>query len=265
MAKISVITTVYNTAEYIKKCIDSVLNQSFKDYELIIIDDCSTDNSLEIVNSYDDSRIKVICNEYNLGAGKSRQVGIDNAIGNFTYFLDSDDFIEPDCLLNLYNATLLNSFDIVSCGIKINNITDELIKEMIFPYHLGGKLIRRTLWNKVKYCTLSYYEDSPTFFRLKLFTNKIGSISYEGHNYTIREGSLTRTSTSLKTSIYRLLSVIDNIKFLESINYDYKLIESLKRDLKLKYMLFSFNRKKTKDTNLYKEELDTVESFCKSI
>ena len=94
---ISVITTVYNIEKYISECIESILKQSFTDFELIIINDCSTDNSLNIVNSYaeKDNRIRVINNEKNLGCGMGRYIGINEAKGDFIAFIDGDDYVTP--------------------------------------------------------------------------------------------------------------------------------------------------------------------------
>ena len=112
--KISVIVPMYNAEKYLKLCIDSILSQTFKDFELILIDDCSTDKTLEIAKSFDDSRIKILQNKKNLGSpGLTRNVGIDAAQGDYIYFCDNDDALLPKALENLYNAAE-NNFDIVN-------------------------------------------------------------------------------------------------------------------------------------------------------
>ena len=88
---VSIITPVYNSANYVKRTIGSVLNQTYKNFELLIIDDCSTDNTINIVNSYDDKRIKVIKSDRNYGAAHSRNVGICESAGDYIAFLDGDD------------------------------------------------------------------------------------------------------------------------------------------------------------------------------
>ena len=97
--KISVIVPVYNAANYIAKCIQSVQNQTFSSWELILIDDGSQDNSLDIIRRFaiEDDRIKVIHQE-NSGAGMARNNGIENAIGDYIVFLDSDDYISEKYL-----------------------------------------------------------------------------------------------------------------------------------------------------------------------
>ena len=89
---ISVIITSYNYSQYIKDTIQSVIDQTYNDWELIIIDDCSKDNSVDIIKTFNDKRIKLIINEQNLGLTKSIKIGIEKASGNWIAFLESDDF-----------------------------------------------------------------------------------------------------------------------------------------------------------------------------
>ena len=99
MPKISVIVPVYNTEKYIGRCIESILNQSYKELEVIVINDGSSDGSAEIIRKYaeDDSRIIFIDNK-NCGVSESRNIGIRNAKGEYIQFVDSDDFIDENML-----------------------------------------------------------------------------------------------------------------------------------------------------------------------
>jgi teichuronic acid biosynthesis glycosyltransferase TuaG len=90
--KVSVIIPMYNSSKYIKECVQSVLNQTYKNIELIIVDDMSSDNSVEIVEQFKDDRIKLIKLSKNVGAALARNKGIDNATGEYICFLDSDDY-----------------------------------------------------------------------------------------------------------------------------------------------------------------------------
>ena len=96
---VSVIVPIYNSEQYLHRCIDSIVNQSYKDIEIILINDGSTDNSGEICNEYAviDNRIKVM-NTQNNGPAAARNIGIENSKGKFIFFVDSDDFIENDAL-----------------------------------------------------------------------------------------------------------------------------------------------------------------------
>ena len=101
---ISIIVPVYNVEEYLQRCIDSILNQRFKDFELILINDGSTDNSLKICKEYSlsDSRVKVI-NKENGGLSSARNAGINIAKGKYIGFVDSDDWINEEMYQTLYN------------------------------------------------------------------------------------------------------------------------------------------------------------------
>lgn len=97
-SKISIITPVFNDEGFIEQTIECVLNQTYSNFELIIIDDCSPDNSMDIVQTFKDERIRIIHNQKNEGAAYSRNVGIAAATGDYIAFLDGDDLWEPDKL-----------------------------------------------------------------------------------------------------------------------------------------------------------------------
>lgn len=103
MPEISIITPSYNSSKYLQETIDSVLKQTFQDWEWLITDDCSTDNSVEILEKQNDSRIKVFITEKNGGAGHARNISLENATGRFITFLDADDFWEPNFLEEMIN------------------------------------------------------------------------------------------------------------------------------------------------------------------
>ena len=100
MIKVSVVVPVYNTSKYLRRCLDSLVNQTLKDIEIIIINDKSTDNSKDIIKEYESkyNNIKVIHNKTNKGIGYNRNLGIEIASGKYIAFVDSDDYID----LNLY-------------------------------------------------------------------------------------------------------------------------------------------------------------------
>lgn len=110
MVQVSIIVPVYNVDEYLEKCIQSILNQSYNNFELILINDGSSDSSLEICNKYKvkDNRIKII-NQTNQGVGVARNNGLNLAKGKYVYFCDADDFIENDLLLD--NVNLAEEYD----------------------------------------------------------------------------------------------------------------------------------------------------------
>lgn len=103
---ISVIIPVYNVEKYLEQCLDSVVNQSYMNLEIICIDDCSTDNSLEIAENFakKDSRIKIFKNNSNLGVGSARNIGLKNAKGEYIHFLDPDDWLEKNAYEKLIKS-----------------------------------------------------------------------------------------------------------------------------------------------------------------
>lgn len=115
--KISVIIPCYNVEKYLKECLDSVLNQTFKDYEIICIEDCSTDNTKMILKEYA-GKIQIVENEKNQGLAVSRNIGLSYANGEFIYFLDSDDTISEDCLKILYDRISEDKSDIAMSQIQ---------------------------------------------------------------------------------------------------------------------------------------------------
>lgn len=115
MAKVSVVMPLYNAENFLELSVQSVLQQTFKDFELILVDDCSTDGTLAIAESFDDARIKILRNEKNLGTpGATRNVGLDAAQGEYVYFMDDDDVLLERGLEVLVDAAEKNSADAVN-------------------------------------------------------------------------------------------------------------------------------------------------------
>ena len=114
--KVSIIVPVYNVEKYLRQCVDSIVNQSLKEIEIICINDGSTDNSLQILEGYAqrDKRIKII-NKRNEGLSTARNTGMEYATGEYIGFVDSDDFINEKMYENLYKNAKSNKSDIVMC------------------------------------------------------------------------------------------------------------------------------------------------------
>jgi glycosyltransferase involved in cell wall biosynthesis len=116
MAKVSIVIPVYNVEKYLRECLDSILNQSLRDIEVICVDDGSKDNSLKILEEYSqkDSRLSVIIQK-NQGAGAARNIGLERATGEYVLFFDSDDYILEGALEKLYNHAQSKNADITIC------------------------------------------------------------------------------------------------------------------------------------------------------
>lgn len=151
--KISVIIPVYNTEKYVRKCIESILGQTYRNFELIIIDDGSVDDSLNVINGFSDERIQVISKK-NEGVSATRNLGLDVATGEYILFIDSDDWIEQDMLEVLINNIVKTGADISCCqsDYKIQKSITELEvwnKDKTIEEFLIHKIINGSLVNKL--------------------------------------------------------------------------------------------------------------------
>lgn len=273
MNKVSVITTVWNVEEWLEKNIQTFLNQTLKESELILINDCSPDNSKDIISKYVDPRIKVINNEINLGPGVSRQIGLDNSDGEYTIFVDGDDWLEDDCLEIMYNEAVKQNADIVSCrtiqhndyGLLKNEEIGHIYYKEDFYNFINNKLIKREIWSKTHYSPLRFREDINTLFRCLEFSNNTIKLEYAGYHYNLRPNSLTSTpNIAGKSYLYNALAIIENIQFFKNIN-----IEPSKR-YKYHYNILNvaqcFSMAKTflkEDIDQYREECDIIKNFIK--
>ena len=117
--KVSILVPIYNVEKYLSRCIESVLSQDFRDYELILVDDGSPDRCPQICDEYakKDSRIKVI-HKKNGGLSDARNIGLDIATGEYVMFIDSDDFVDIDMMESMMNNMIDNNVDLVVCNIK---------------------------------------------------------------------------------------------------------------------------------------------------
>lgn len=161
---ITVIIPVYNCEKYLNTCIESIVNQTYKNLEIILVNDGSTDNTKDICNIWKkkDSRIKVY-NIKNNGSAHARNIGILNSSGDYFYFIDSDDYIESDMLENLlflmekYNCQIVESgYDLVNDrGDMINSCSYDLYHLQEFTsyeamqYHIKDEIFKQIIWNKL--------------------------------------------------------------------------------------------------------------------
>ena len=213
--KFSIIVPVYNTEKYLKRCLDSIKGQSFKDYEVIIVNDGSTDNSSDIISKYP---YKVI-NQENLGLSMARNNGVKVASGEYLIFLDSDDYIEKD-LLKEINKSLSNNPDLVRYQIKevFDNKSDINYEEISFDnkngveafklitnYHFvenaWAYAIKREFYLKEKFSFKkgTYHEDFGLMPLVIIKSKIVNSINYVGYCYYQRDGSIMNSSDYSKT------------------------------------------------------------------
>lgn len=206
---ISVIINAYNSEKFIKKCLDSVLNQTYENLEILVINDGSTDKTLDIVKSYKDSRINIITTK-NQGLSLSRNTGIDNAKGEYLYFVDADDFIEKDTIEYLYNlcktynvdfattnALVIFDYDYKKKNIKekieILNSNTMLKKVLLAEQYTGtswNKLIKKELYNDIRFEN-RIINDIVVTYKLVLKTDKIIFSNQKKYYYLKHDSSIS--------------------------------------------------------------------------
>ena len=138
MPAISVVIPVYNTAKFLPQCLDSIVHQTFSDFEAIIVDDGSTDNSIEIMREYAgcDSRFSIVQQE-NKGLSEARNAGIDVARGDWITFVDSDDMLAPNFLQSLFDAIVETGADIACSGKLLFGDVEQKASKISMPAHYG--------------------------------------------------------------------------------------------------------------------------------
>lgn len=189
MAKISIIVPVYNSEKYLSKCLDSLVNQTLQDIEIIIINDGSTDNSQNIIDNYIKKHPTKIKNffQQNSGQASARNFGIKNAKGEFIAFVDSDDYLELDAYEKAYTFAMQNNFDIVSFNFWEETVDNKYkssyrkftdvepdIKYVLNETSPCNKIIKTNLFikNNIKFLDNYIYEDLELIPRLILYTDK---------------------------------------------------------------------------------------------
>lgn len=226
MADISIIVPIYNAEKYLNKCIESLINQTKKELEFILINDGSTDNSEEIIKSYKDKRIKYFKNE-NQGIGKTRNFGIEKATGKYIMFVDSDDYIDKNMAKLMFDKAFSNSLDMVVCD-YYKVINNENIEEKLpsfkpttlknSPDLLCG--INLSPWNKIyktslikdnniKFVENLKYEDAPFVIEALDKANKVGKVNKCLNYYVIHGNSET---TVRDKRVFDILKIIDKIR-----------------------------------------------------
>ena len=217
---ITVIIPIYNNERYLNKCIDSVLEQTYQNIEVILIDDCSTDDSWKVALDYKDKDKRVVCffNEKNIGVGGTRNFGLEQAKGKYIYFLDSDDYIEKTTLADLYNT--IQEGDSFSCMTQgYRHIDGKAILYLRSREELSllqSPSVCRRLFNKeiidqsgIRFSNLPIGEDLEFVFKIMMYNNKISYIDKALYHYIVHSDSSIHSSVQKQLSI---LNVIDNIE-----------------------------------------------------
>lgn len=250
---VSIIVPVYNTQDYLNNCIDSILNQTYKNIEIILIDDGSTDRSAEICDQYAtiDNRVRVI-HQKNSGVSNARNKGLEQSKGDYVAFVDSDDTIDKDFIDVLHNG-FYESIDMTVCAFDIvkdqhrlniqNNIyeveekkvlsREEAIETVLygklFAGHSCNKMFRKKVLNNIKFQDNIYiYEDMLFVLEYLLKSNNVLYLEKPLYRYYIRDNSASHgTMSDKKMTAFNSLDIIEKRientygkKFLSLVNYN---------------------------------------------
>ncbi len=220
--KLSIIVPVYGVEKYIDKCLNSLVKQSLKEIEIIVVNDGTKDNSQKIVDKYVKKypdKIKSYIKE-NGGQGSARNYGLKKASGEYIGYVDSDDFVEKDMYKKLYNKAKENNYDIVVCGnynvsedyqnknidAFINNYNTDLENIFFGKMAVWNKIYKRDILikNKLEFKEKVWYEDLAFTLKAIMNSNTFAFIDEPLYDYLIREGSTMNNS-----NVQRNLEILD--------------------------------------------------------
>ncbi|MDY3373018.1 MAG: glycosyltransferase family 2 protein [Terrisporobacter othiniensis] len=245
--KVSVIIPIYNSEKYLVRCLDSIVNQTLKDIEVILINDGSTDNSLDICNEYAklDPRVIVI-NSENKGVSQARNQGIYMAKGQYIYFVDSDDYMDIQGLEEMYSIAKENEVDIVICNFYKDNkivksslppnvkleytqLNKALLKcstDMLLPFPFRSLFKNSEKQRRISFkYTLKYGED--TLYNLKSYFNNVSVFYLDNQFYHY----ISNTNSVMSTKKDNLLHNLNDL-YIEKINlFTNKNLEEHKQDV----------------------------------
>jgi glycosyltransferase involved in cell wall biosynthesis len=233
MATVSIICAAYNCADYLPDAINSVISQDYENWELIIINDCSTDNTLEVANEFTnrDSRIRVQSNRINQGPAKTRNKGIENATGDYLTFLDGDDFWEKEFISSSINFLRENNYSF--CFASYYRV-DQHLEPILDPFIVPEKVSYNDL---LKTCPIScltafmdidkigkyYMPDIEKRQDYGLWLKILKDVEYAYGlkkilaTYRIREGSVSRNKYYAILYVWKLFREVEKLPFLKSL------------------------------------------------
>lgn len=236
--KISVIVPIYNTEKYLHKCIDSILNQTFKDLEVILVDDGSTDSSGAICDEYSkkDNRV-VVVHKPNGGLSDARNAGIDVAKGEYISFIDSDDFITQTMMETMYelaqkmgaeisitgriNRFEFNNREIVDFKLDEEKIysKEEAVQQILIRNEIDvsvcDKLFKKTLFDHIRFPVGETNEDCAIIFRVILNARTLAHTSTADYYYCHRNNSIS-SSLNIKKMLFLLKNAEQNRQLIQT-------------------------------------------------
>ena len=252
--KVSVIVPIYNVEKYLRKCLDSLVNQTLKDYEVILVNDGSPDSSQDIIDEY---VVKYPCikayKKENGGMSSARNLGLNYATGEYIAFVDSDDYVEETFLEKMYSKAKSTDSDVVICDYyalnedekrymkcHMNYSPDEKIEYLLSPPMVWSKLIKKSVMDKVKFTEGIFYEDLDICMRLSSFVEKISFVDEPLYNYYLQHSGSIMTQKVFNNHLLDIFTVLDSSKQLLQENYfreiEYIYITHLLRTATLRFL-----------------------------
>ncbi len=261
--KVSIIIAIYNIEKYLGECLNSVINQTYKDLEIILVNDGSSDRSLDIMNSYSKIDNRIICiSQENAGPGMARNKGLDYATGKYISFIDGDDSVKPDFIEKL--VSIIKEDDLYSyCGISVNGEDTFLSPEK------NSLFIRQCCYNKlynakyldgVRFTSHMFAEDLIFNYELSFLSKNISYTEEPLYFYRRNESSISNTWSDKYMEIFKPIGDIVNYKNLDELDFSRR--ERL--EFLLVWYLFFGNFKragKNIDSDYVKKSIDYVEQF----
>ena len=273
--KISVIIPVYNSSIYLKKCLDSIVNQTLKEIEIIIINDGSIDDSKKIIEEYKNNYDNIIfIDQKNKGIGKTRNIGIKKASGEYITFVDSDDYIKEDMLEKYYNYAKKHDCDLVigsyikkignkeiifeNNKFKIGNVKTTPQILYLIEYGPCAKLYKRKMLidNNIYFDEKRKYEDMPFVSKVLLKSKLIGQIIKPYYYYVIHDNSET---TTMDERVFDILDILKEIK--DYYKREYYLRDELDYVIIDKVTTYMLQQRVQKNKKVRKEFIDSGYEF----
>ena len=266
--KVSIIVPVYNVEKYLRQCLDSILAQTFTDWECILVDDGSTDDSGKICDEYaeEDSRISTI-HQVNKGSSVARNAGLAKSKGIYLSFIDSDDWVENNYLERLLETAKLYKSDMVICSfyrnfsngktlVAQNRPTENkgikiIMESLEGTLHAGlwNKLIKRSLFsdNNILFPKYNYYEDMNVTIRLANSTDSVSYCSDVLYHYRINmfsqtyHNNVTKKFSQFEEFAWNMNDLLSNVNFSEKddvVCAIYQRVNSYKYDMLTRYIFY---------------------------
>ncbi len=252
--KVSVIVPVYNVEKYLRRCLDSLVNQTFRDYEIIVVNDGSTDSSQDIIHEYV-SKYPIIkaYKKTNGGISSARNAALSYATGDYIAFVDSDDYVEMFFLEKMYEKAINTNSDVVICDYyawnlkekrytkcHMNMSPEDKIEFLLSPPMVWSKLIKKEIMDKIRFTEGIYYEDLDICIRMLSFINKVSFVDEPLYDYYLQQSGSAMTQKTFNNHLLDIFTILESGKKQLELNYfreiEYIYIMHLLRTATLRFL-----------------------------